>query len=101
MAMQSDVSASKPLTSSGQMVTQSGGNIPRCRVKALSIIPTASAGSVALSDGGSSGPIRITINTVASATQPMYILLPGEGILFNSDVYATITNVGSVVAIYG
>ncbi len=102
MAMQTDVLASVPLTASGQFASQnSGGNIQSCRVKAVYIVPTATAGSVVFTDGGSGGSTRITINTVASATQPTYLLMPGEGVLFRTNVYGTVTNIGSVTIFYG
>jgi hypothetical protein len=99
-SMQTDVLASQPLTSTGQMLNQLGANIPRCRVRSLYIVPAGTAGSIVLRDGGASGPIIATINTVASATQPTYILVPGEGLLFRTDIHATVTSIGSVVAFY-
>jgi hypothetical protein len=102
MAMQTDVLASVPLTLSGQFASQnSAGNIQSCRVKAVYIVPSGTAGSVVLTDGGASGSTRMTINTVASATQPTYLLMPGEGVLFRTNVYGTLTSVGSVTIFYG
>jgi len=40
------------------------------------------------------------LNTVASATQPTYLWFPAEGLLFNTNVYATLSNVGSVTVLY-
>jgi len=100
--MQTDVLASVPLTASGQFAAQnSAGNIQSCRVKAIYIVPGASAGSVVLTDGGSSGSTRMTVNTVGSVTQPTYLLMPGEGVLFRTNVYATVTGIGSVTIFYG
>jgi len=102
MAMQTDVLASVPLTASGQFAAQnSAGNIQSCRVKAIYIVPGASAGSVVLTDGGSSGSTRMTVNTVGSVTQPTYLLMPGEGVRFSTNVYATVTGIGSVTIFYG
>jgi hypothetical protein len=100
MSMQTDVVASQPLTATGQALNQAGDNILRSRVKALLVIPTATAGTVVLRDGGASGPIIATINTVASATQPQYMLLPGEGLLFRTNIHATIANVGFTTIFY-
>lgn len=97
---QTDVLASVPLTSSGQFTNQAAATIPRCRVKAIYIVPSGTAGSVVLKDGGASGATIATFNTVASATQPTYLLMPGEGLLFRSDVYGTLTSVGSVTILY-
>lgn len=99
--MQTDILASVPLTASGQFTDQAAANIGRCRVKAIYIVPSGTAGSVVLKNGGASGTTTVTINTVASATQPTYMIFPGEGILFSSAVYGTLTSVGSVVVFYG
>jgi hypothetical protein len=99
--MQTDVLASVPLTSNGQFTDQATNNIARCRVKSIYIVPTATAGSLVLRDGGSGGAIKATINTVASATQPTYMLMPGEGLLFQTAVYGTVSNLGSATIIYG
>ncbi len=99
--MQTDVLASVPITASGQFTDQAPTNLARCRVKAVYIVPTATAGSLVLRDGGSGGTIKATINTVASATQPTYMLLPGEGLLFQTAVYGTVSNLGSATIIYG
>jgi len=101
MGMQTDVLASIPVASSGQVTDQAAVNLARVRVKGVYIVPTATAGSVILRDGGSSSAIKITINTVASATFPTFMLLPGEGILFTTAVYATLSNVGYATVIYG
>ena len=99
--MQTDVLASVPLTSSGQFTDQATNNIARCRVKSIYIVPTATAGSLILRDGGSGGTVKATFNTVASATQPTYMLMPGEGLLFQTAVYGTVSNLGSATIIYG
>lgn len=100
--MQTDVVSSVPLTVSGQFASQNSlGNVQSCRVKAIYIVPSGTAGSVVLTDGGSSGSTRMTVNTVASATQPTYLILPGEGVLFRTNVYGTLTNVGSATIFYG
>jgi len=99
--MQTDVLASVPITASGQFTDQAPTNLARCRVKAIYIVPTATAGSLILRDGGSSGTIKATINTVASATQPTYMLLPGEGLLFQTAVYGTVLNLGFATIFYG
>jgi len=99
--MQTDVLASVPITASGQFTDQAATNLTRCRVKAVYIVPTATAGSLILRDGGASSTIKITINTVASATQPTYMLMPGEGLVFQTAVYGTVLNLGFATIIYG
>ena len=101
MAMQTDVLASPPLTTTGQFTNQTPTALGRTRIKAVYMVPTGTAGSVIFKDGGSGGATVITLNTVASATQPTYLLFPGEGVLFNTNVHGTVTNVGSVTIFYG
>lgn len=90
--MQTDVKA-KSLAASGSIF---GG---RTRVKGLVITPGASAGSVELKDGGSGGTSMFIINTVANG-QVESILIPGEGVVFSTNVYATLTN-ATVTVFYG
>jgi hypothetical protein len=99
--MQTDVLASNTITSSGNLKEATGtNNLARTRVRAIYIVFGASAGSVVLKDGGSGGSTKITLNTIASATTTQYYILPGEGVLFGTDVYATITNAASVMIFY-
>lgn len=99
--MQTDILASAVRTSDGVMNDQAGNAIGRCRVKGVYIVPAAGAGSVVLKDGSSGGSTKVTINTIASATSTNYVLLPGEGLLFQTGVYADITDVASVMVFYG
>jgi len=51
----------------------------------------AGAGSVLLKDGGSGGTTQIEVDVPATAAfHTVYI--PGEGVLFKTNVYATLTN---------
>jgi hypothetical protein len=93
MAMQYDVQAST-ISSSGSVYGA------RTRVKSIVITPTSTAGSVVLRDGGASGTSRITINTTTS-TVPFTVMIPGEGVLFSSTVYGTLTNVAAITVFYG
>jgi hypothetical protein len=101
MAMQTDVLASRVLITDGQMLDQAGNAIGRARIKAIRIIPTASsAGSVVFKDGGATGTTRLTVTVYPASTGPDFMLLPGEGLLFNTDIYADITTIGSVMVFY-
>jgi hypothetical protein len=100
MGMQTDILASQVRTATGQMLAQNGGNIGRARVKAIYIVPAAGAGTVVLRDGGASGPIKSTVNTLAASTASTYLLMAGEGLLFNSDIHVTVTDVASVMVFY-
>jgi len=101
MSMQTDVLVSQVLTADGQFTNQASATIGRARIKAVYMIPSGTAGSVVFKDGGASGTTIMTLNTVASATQPTYVLFPGEGVLFNTNVYGDVTNIGSVTIFYG
>ena len=99
--MQTDVLVSQVLTADGQFTDQASATIGRARVKAVYIIPSATAGSVVFKNGGASGTTVMTLNTVASATQPTYLSFPGEGVLFSTNVYGDVTSIGSVTIFYG
>ena len=104
--MQTDVLASAVRSTDGLMLDQNGNSVGRTRVKAVYIVPTvtdgvAVAGTVVLRDGGVSGDVRITLNTLVGSTTPDYITFPGEGIVFRTNVYADVTTVASVMVFYG
>ena len=101
MGMQSDVLASQVRTTNGQFLAQNGGDIGRARVKSIYAIATSANGTVVLRDGGASGPIKATINMLANSTSPTYLSLPGEGLLFNSNIHVTLTDVQSAMVFYG
>jgi hypothetical protein len=98
--MQTDVLASAVRTTDGLLADQAGNTLGRNRVKAIYIIPAAGAGSVVFKDGGASGTVKMTVNTLASSTAPDYILLPGEGLVFQTDIYVDVTDIASVMVFY-
>jgi hypothetical protein len=93
MTMQTDVKAAS-LTASG---TAFAG---RTRVRGIVISDTTTAGSLKLRDGGSGGTILFSLDT-PNAALVSSILIPGEGVLFQTDVYVEISNLSSVVVFYG
>ena len=84
MTMQTDVRAIS-LAASGAATTY------RARVRGMVVEPGASAGSVIIKDGGSGGTTLFTINTTANG-ETFNILIPAEGVLCNTSVYATLSN---------
>lgn len=84
MTMQTDVKAIS-LAASGAVTTY------RARLRSIVVEPGASAGSVVFKDGGSSGTTVMTLNTVANG-ETFNILIPAEGVLFSTDIYAALTN---------
>ena len=96
MSMQGDVKSTH-LNASGSVFAG------RTRVKGFSICATAStAGTLILKDGGSSGTNLIEID-IPSNSNPnsFYVAIPQEGVLFQTSVYATLTNIASVTVFYG
>jgi len=91
--MQTDVKAAS-LTESG---TAFAG---RTRVRGVVISDTNTAGQLILRDGGVTGTIKFQLDT-PNASFVSNILIPGEGILFETDVYVEITSLASVVVFYG
>ena len=93
MAMQTDVKSATAVAD-GTLVDA------RTRIKAMTVTSSGTAGSVILKDGGSGGTTKITINTPAVA-EIFNILIPAEGVLFETDVYIDLTSVDSVTVFYG
>lgn len=71
------------------------------RLRAVSILAGAAAGTVQFRDGGSGGTILCEVDTPASATATVQVLLPGNGVRFRTNLYATMTNAVAVTAFYG
>ena len=101
--MQTDVLITQPLGSSNTFKMQNGNVLGPCRIKAIYGTAAALAGTVVLYDGSSTSGVPLgTISTPTAANQgTYYILMPGEGVRVNTGVYASITNVDSVMLIYG
>ena len=71
------------------------------RLKAVYFTGTANAGSITFRDGGAGGDVKLTLPSIANATAPTYMLIPGEGIRFSTTLYANLTNVAALTVIYG
>lgn len=72
----------------------------RTRVKGYQCISGGTAGDVIFRDGGSSGPIRLQFN-IGTGTQPIGLTIPGEGILFYTDVHMTLPTSAKITVFYG
>ena len=95
MAMQTDVKSVRR-TDDGQIVNA------RARVKAVYGLAGAGVGSVQFHDGTSTaGEIRLYMDTPAGTANTFFMLLPGEGILFETGVYVNVTDITSVTVVYG
>jgi hypothetical protein len=72
----------------------------RIRVKGYQCISGGTAGDVIFRDGGSSGTIRLQFN-IGTGTQPIGLSIPGEGILFYTDVHITLPTSAKATVFYG
>ena len=101
--MQTDVLVSQPLGTSNTFKNQGGNVIGPCRVKAVYGTSAAAAGTVVIYDGSSAaGKPLMTISTPTAANQgTFWILMPGEGVRAETGLYAALTNVDSVMVMYG
>ena len=83
MTMQTDVKAVS-LAASGSVFGS------RTRVRGALVEPGTGAGSVVFKNGGSGGTTVFTVNTVANG-EPFSVIIPAEGVLFETDVYVVLT----------
>jgi len=72
----------------------------RNRVKAYHCISGGAAGDVIFRDGGASGVTLLQFN-IGTGTQPITMLIPGEGILFSTDVHVTLPADAKITVFYG
>ena len=94
MTMQYDVKASH-VEATGTMVSE------RVRVKGYQCLSGGTAGDIILRDGGASGTIRLQFNIPANTNNPFGNLIPGEGILFSTDVHVTLPTAAKITIFYG
>lgn len=92
--MQTDVLATH-VEATGTMVTG------RVRVKGYQFLGAGTAGDIILRDGGSGGTIRLQFNISATPLNPLSFLIPGEGILFYTDVHVTLPTGAKITVFYG
>jgi hypothetical protein len=94
MSMQTDV-LSAHIEATGTVVSG------RTRVKGYQCLSGGTAGDIIFRDGGASGPIRLQFNVPANTNNPFANLIPGEGILFTTDVHVTLPTAAKVTVFYG
>lgn len=61
----------------------------RARLKGMVIAFPAGGGTLTVKDGGSSGAIKFSLVVPAGDATVQNILIPGEGILFETNLYVT------------
>ena len=91
MSMQTDVKAI-------QVTSTNTAYAAPTRVKGLTI-SFGSAGTVELKDGGASGTTRYSF-TAPAIDGAIHVIIPGEGIRFDTDVHATLAS-ATIVVYYG
>ena len=93
--METDVKAST-ISATGTVVATA-----RTRVRYISYVSTVTAGTIVFKDGGSGGTTILSLAT-APLVGTFTIELPGNGLLFQTDVHATLSaSVTSLTTIYG
>jgi hypothetical protein len=92
--MQTDVKAAH-VEATGTMVDY------RTRVKGYQFLGGGTAGDIILRDGGASGTIRLQFNISATPLNPLSFTIPGEGILFYTDVHVTLPATAKITVFYG
>lgn len=95
MGMQTDI-RSQHLTASGNI-----DGLNRNRLKSISYRGDGTDGYVRLRNGGASGTVLCELDVGTSDTFTIYVLLPGEGILFPSGIYVDISHVSATTVFYG
>ena len=95
MSMQTDIK-SVYLGTTGTLVSY------RTRIRSLVVVSGATTGSIILRDGGASGTVELQMDVPASAASTgavNSVYIPDNGILFETDVHATLSGC-TVTAFY-
>jgi hypothetical protein len=93
MAMQTDVKSAHA-EATGTMVSA------RTRVRGYQLLSGGTAGDIIFTDGGSGGTERLRVN-ISTNTAAISTLIPGEGILFTTNVYVTLPTAAKITVFYG
>jgi hypothetical protein len=72
----------------------------RTRVRAYHCISGGTAGDVIVRDGGASGTTLLQFN-IGTGTQPITMTIPGQGILFETNVHVTLPATAKITVFYG
>ena len=91
--MQTDVKSAH-IETTGTLVTY------RTRVRGYQLLSGGTAGDIIFKDGGSGGTERLRLN-ISTNLAPISTIIPGEGILFNTDVHVTLPTSAKITVFYG
>jgi hypothetical protein len=72
----------------------------RNRVKGLIVTPGGTAGDIVLRDGGSGGTTRLQFN-LSTNQSAFSFTVPGEGVLFLTDIHVTLPTSSKLTVFYG
>jgi hypothetical protein len=73
----------------------------RTRLKGLVIAAPAAGGTLTVKDGGASGATRFSLVIPAGDATMFNVLVPGEGVLFDTSLYVTCPADMPVTVFYG
>ena len=94
MTMQYDVKSTH-LTASGDVTSN------RARLKSVSYRGDGQNGYIKFRDGSVTGTVLMELDVGTSDSFTIYLLIPGEGILFPTSIYAELSHVSAITAIWG
>ena len=92
--MQTDVKSAH-IEATGTAVSE------RTRVRGYQCLSGGTAGDIIFRDGGATGPIRLQFNVPNNTNNPFANIIPGEGILFYTNVHITLPTSAKVTVFYG
>jgi hypothetical protein len=72
----------------------------RTRLKGLIFLGDGTAGDAIFRDGGASGTVKLQFNLPANSNNAVDVVIPGEGILFNTNIYVSLPGSASSVTIF-
>ncbi len=93
MTMQYDVKAAHA-EATGTLVAE------RTRLKGYQLLSGGTAGDIIFKDGGSGGVERLRVN-ISTNQAPISTIIPGEGILFSTNIHVTLPATAKITVFYG
>lgn len=94
MTMQYDVKTTH-LTASGAVTST------RARLKSVSYRGDGTNGFIKFRDGSVTGTVLMELDVGTSDSFTIYLLIPGEGVLFPTSIYAELSHVDATTVIWG
>jgi len=93
MSMQTDVKSAH-IETTGTLVGY------RTRVRGYQLLSGGTAGDIIFKDGGSGGTELLRLN-ISTNLAPISTIIPGEGILFRTNVHVTLPASAKITVFYG